>query len=279
VTVEDYLERIGLKERPTIDLAGLTAVHRGHMFNIPYENLDVQLGHPVSITVSNACDKIIRRRRGGWCYEMNGTLGWALDQLGFKVTRVAGAVMRALHGELALCNHLVLKIDLPEGCYLADVGFGEGSLNPVHLAPGDFSSNGFEFSLTQEENNWWRVHKHLAAGSRSFDFKLEPADDSCLAFRCAELQTLPDSIFVQNLICYRHHEGGYWNLLGRVLRHVESANPGEAQERLLEDENDLLATLKETFHLDLPEAERIWPKVLARHEAVMQEKSQAHGVA
>ena len=279
MTVDDYLKRIGIKERPTLDLAGLTAVHRGHMFNIPYENLDVQLGHPVSITVSNACEKIIVRRRGGWCYEMNGTLGWALDQLGFKVTRLAGAVMRALHDELALCNHLVLRIDLPEGSYLADVGFGEGSLDPVRLVPGDFSSNGFNYSLSQEENNWWRMHKFLAAGTRSFDFKLEPADDACLAFRCAELQTLSDSIFVQNLICYRHHEGGYWNLLGRVLRHVESGAADQVQERLLEDEKDLVATLKETFNLDLPEAASLWPKVAARHETVMREKSQSQGVA
>ncbi|MBS1998707.1 MAG: arylamine N-acetyltransferase [Cyanobacteria bacterium SZAS LIN-2] len=275
MTVDDYLDRIGIKGRPAVNLAGLTAVHRAHMMSIPYENLDVQLGHPVSISVEGACAKIVGRKRGGWCYEMNGSMGWALEQLGFKVTRLAGAVMREAHGELALCNHLVLRVDLPEGTYLGDVGFGEGSLDPVRLVPGEFSSNGFKFSLSQDEHHWWRLHKYLPSGARSFDFKLEPAEDSCLAFRCAELQSLPESIFVQNLICYRHHEGGYYNLLGRVLRHIRSADMTDVSERLLENEDDLVTTLKEIFFLDVPEARKIWPKVMARHEEVMQEKARA----
>ena len=81
-------------------------------------------------------EKIVTRRRGGWCYEMNGTLGWALGELGFRVTRGTGAVVRALKGEAAVGNHLVLRVDVPEGAYLADVGFGDGPRDPIRVVPG-----------------------------------------------------------------------------------------------------------------------------------------------
>lgn len=274
--IDDYLQRIGIRQRPQADLAGLIAVQRAHMTAIPYENLDVQLGRPVDTSPENAYDKIVRRRRGGWCYETNGLLGYALSELGFKTTRLAGAVMREVRGDLSIANHLVIRVDLEEGVYLADAGFGEGSLDPVRLALGDFQSNGFKFSVTKEDGDWWRVHKFLPASRRSFDFTMHPADESQFAARCTELQTDSESMFVQNLLCYRHFEGGYINLLGRVLRKVESTeniDRAEVDERLIEDANDLVSTLKESFCLDVPEAAGLWPKVAARHDVVIKEKA------
>ena len=50
--------------------------------------------------------------------------------------------------------------------------------------------------------------------------------------------------------------------------------PGaEVTERLIEDENDLVLTLKRDFALDVPEAASLWPKIMARHDLVMQEKA------
>jgi len=68
VELAAYLERIGYAGPARPDLATLRAVHRAHLQAIPYENLDVQLGRPVSIDPAAAYDKIVRRRRGGWCY-------------------------------------------------------------------------------------------------------------------------------------------------------------------------------------------------------------------
>ena len=97
--VEAYLDRIGLGERPPATLAGLTTLHRAHLRAIPYENLDVQLGRPLTLAQAPMLEKVIGRRRGGWCYEMNGTLGWALAELGFDVRRATGAVKRCQSSE------------------------------------------------------------------------------------------------------------------------------------------------------------------------------------
>ena len=110
-----YLDRIGFEGRPVPDRATLEAVQRLHLLAIPYENLDVQLGRPLTTSPAAAVDKLVTRRRGGWCYEMNGVLGWALAEIGFRVTRLTGAVMRSMAGDANIGNHLVLRVDLEDG--------------------------------------------------------------------------------------------------------------------------------------------------------------------
>ena len=261
-----YLDRIGVAEPVAPDLAGLRALHRAHLMAIPYENLDVQLGRPVTTEVAPIYDKIVGRHRGGWCYEMNGVFGWALRQAGFDVTRGAGGVMREAVGDFSVGNHLVLRVRLPEGDYLADVGFGDGPIEPIRIVPGDFTDGRFSFALSQPEPDWWRVHNHPHGGASSFDFRLRPADEGLLAEKCRYLQTASVSPFVQNLVCQRHTRSGITILRGRVLRNVTLQG---TDERLLANADELLAVLKDDFDLDVPEAATLWPKIVARHEAVL----------
>jgi N-hydroxyarylamine O-acetyltransferase len=123
VTLDAYFARIGFRGETRVDRETLFAIHRAHLLAIPYENLDVVLRKPVTRDPAAAFDKIVHRRRGGWCYEMNGLLAWALGQVGFRVTHMAGAVHRAAYGDATIGNHLVLRIDLDEP-YLCDAGFG-----------------------------------------------------------------------------------------------------------------------------------------------------------
>ncbi|HEY8698986.1 MAG TPA: arylamine N-acetyltransferase [Rhizomicrobium sp.] len=265
MNIEDYLARIGLEERPAPDLEGLRALHRAHLLAIPYENLDVQLGRPVTIERPPIFDKLVRRRRGGWCYEMNGLLGWSLGELGFRVARATGAVMREAADEVMAGNHLVLKVELDEGLYLADVGFGDGPIEPIRVAEGAFSDGRFDFALSKADGAWWRFHNHPAGGAKSFDFHLAPADESLFAEKCAFLQTSQASPFVQNLVCQRHTNDGLSILRGRVLK---SITPNGTTERLVENAGELIAVLGDVFALDVPEAATLWPKICARHEAL-----------
>jgi len=263
--VDAYLERIAYDGPVQADLATLTALHRAHLRAIPYENFDVQLGRPVTIERAPIFEKMVTRRRGGWCYEMNGLFGWALTELGFNVTRSAGAVMREVSGDNAIGNHLVLKIELEEGIYLGDVGFGDGPLDPIRVAPGPFTSHGFGFALSRAPHGWWRLHNHKWGGAPSFDFNLAPADESLLAKKCEWLQTAPDSVFVQNTVCQRHTTDGLAILRGRVLR---ALTPAGHADRLVTDAEDYVAVLDKVFGLRLPDAASLWPQICARHEAL-----------
>jgi N-hydroxyarylamine O-acetyltransferase len=260
-----YLDRIGVSGAVRPDLQGLRTLHRAHLTSIPYENLDVQLRRPVTTEIAQIYHKIVGRHRGGWCYEMNGLFGWALRELGFDVTRGAGGVMREMMGDFSVGNHLVLHLRLPEGDYLADVGFGDGPIEPFHIVPGEFTDGRFQFALSRADADWWRLHNHPAGGAKSFDFQLLPADETSLAEKCRFLQTSEASPFVQNLVCQRHTEDGIVILRGRVLRKV---TPQTTQERTLQDADDLLQTLGTEFDLDVPEAVTLWPKVVARHNAL-----------
>ena len=274
--IDAYLGRIGLTGRPPPTLEGLKALHRAHLAAIPYENFDVQLGRPVTIAVPAIYDKIVGRRRGGWCYEMNGLFGWALGELGFKVTRATGAVMRAVAGDAVIGNHLVLRVDLPEGVHLADVGFGDGPNEPFAVREGAFDSNGFPYAVERTGDGWWRLVNHPAGGAASFDFDPHPADETRLAAKCDELQTAEASVFVQNAVAFRPTPGAIDVLRGRVALRIR---PDGIDKRLIADADELIATLKDVFALDLPEAAGLWDKIAARHEQVMAEREAARAAA
>lgn len=269
-----YLARIGFTGTPRVDLGTLTRIQRGHMLTIPYENLDVQLGRTVGFDLDAQLDKLVVRRRGGWCYEMNGVLGWALGELGFRVTRLAGAVARAMLGDAQVGNHLVLRVDLEgqadpadDGAYLVDVGFGDCPLAPVPLRPHAFHHGFLDMRLEPIGGQWWRLHSHARGAAPSFDVNMDPALTARLAPMCTRLQMDPASPFVQNVVCMRHYPDRLLQLRGKVLTTLY-ANATERRE--LADADDLLQTLDVQFGIDEPAAAGLWPRIEARHQAVMQ---------
>jgi N-hydroxyarylamine O-acetyltransferase len=258
-----YLRRIEFAGRPRPDLDTLVALHRHHLFNIPYENLDVQLGRRLSLDPTAAFNKLIERRRGGWCYEMNGVFAAALREIGFSVTAMAGAVRREERGPESIGNHLVLRVELDRP-YLADVGFGDGLIDPIPLEPGEYAQAGRTFRLEARDDGWWRFHNHAQSAAPYFDFIPDQvADPATLAAACAHLQTSADSVFVQNMICQRHTLRGVTLLLGRVLHRA-----GETAVTILKSPEELVATLAVEFGIDAPRAGLLWPAICARHEVL-----------
>jgi len=263
VDLDAYLARIGYSGDLRPDFASLRALHRAHLLAVPYENLDVQLGRPMTTDSVAAFDKIVRRRRGGWCYEMNGAFGLALDAAGFRVTRLAGAVLREALGAANHASHLVLKVDLAAETWLADVGYGDGPIEPFQPGETPYVQRGFAFERERLEDGWWRMRNHRHA-PRSFDVRLEPADETELADRCVGLQTSPTSVFVQNAIVQRHTSDGLVLMRNRTLRRIW---PDRIEEQLIDSADQYMSLLAEIFGLELPEAATLWPRICAQHEA------------
>lgn len=262
-----YFDRIGYCGPTTPDFATLEALMRAHAASVPFENLDVQLGRPLTTDLPALYDKIVNRRRGGWCYEQNGLLGWALAELGFEVTRIAAGVMRHLLGDSVIGNHLTLivKLDRP---WLVDVGFGGTQAAPLPLAAGEHHHAPFTVSLS-EVDGYWRFAERFAANDPfSFDFHADPADEAQLAGRCQFLQTDPGSPFVQNLVVQLRQGERHYTLRGRVL--IERDAEGETR-HLVQDADEFVALLHDRFGLDVPGAETLWPAVVARHATLFPE--------
>ncbi len=260
--LQSYLDRIHVEGTPRPDLDTLKRVHRNHLLSITYENVDVLLRTPVDLDIDRIYAKIVRQGRGGWCYEMNGLLEWGLRQIGFDVMRLNAGVMRSVRGDDALGNHLVLLVQLDE-TWIADVGFGDGVIDPIPLREGDIEQRGFRYRLKQIDDGFWRFHNHETGGASSFDFRCEPADESLFQAKCDLLQTSEESPFVMNLICQRFVDDGYQIQLGRVSKHVTGKG---VETWLLNSADELVDRLRRDFDLDVPEVKSVWSRIVARHE-------------
>ena len=261
----DYFERIGWSGVTAPTLETLGALLRAHNHTVPFENLDVQFGKPLTTEVEDAYNKIVNGGRGGWCYEQNGLFGWALSQIGFDVQRIAASVMRAHRGATSHANHLTLLVGLPhdDARWLADVGFGGSMLQPIRLGEETHHHAPFTVGLRHLDDGCWQFWESLGDDEFSFDFEDTPADERAMSVRCHYLQTSPDSGFVQNLVCQLRRPDAHVVLRGRVFSIVTKEG---THKRVLDSGDELVATLRDEFKLAVPDVAKLWGKICERHE-------------
>ena len=171
-----YLDRIGYAGSRTPTAQTLCDLHRAHLFAVPFENLDIPLGREIICEEKAFLRKIVEKRRGGFCYEMNGAFAALLRALGFKVTLLSARVPREDGSDGPEFDHLALRVDL-EGPWLADVGFGESFLDPLRLETGTEQSQQVgKFRIAEQEKpflveridgrrTWKRQYSFYSSGS------------------------------------------------------------------------------------------------------------------
>ena len=167
-----YFSRIGYAlpvGRPDATLGTLRDVVAAHNRSIPFENLDPLMGVPVGdLSVEALTDKLVRRRRGGYCYEHNGLLGYVLEDLGFDVQRLGGRVVWMRHDDaLPAQTHQVLSVRLPDGAgpYLVDVGFGGQTLtSPIRLLAGPVQQTRHEPYRLLEHAEGFELQAEIGGG-------------------------------------------------------------------------------------------------------------------
>ncbi len=129
--LDAYLDRIGLSDRPPINDDGLETLHRAHAYAVPFENLSILLGDGVSVDDADIYDKIVRQRRGGYCFEVNNLFAQALRALGFQGITPVLARTHILEQPTGLTHRLTL-LEIAGRHWIADVGFGaEGPRAPI----------------------------------------------------------------------------------------------------------------------------------------------------
>ena len=250
MNVTAYLDRIGYGST-TLPLAEtLSALHRAHMFAVPFENLDIHLGRKIVCDEARFLHKIVDERRGGFCYELNGAFATLLRELGFQVTLLSARVPHADGSDGPEFDHLTLRVDLEEP-WLADVGFGEGFLEPLRLQPAvEQQQIGRIYRLTDVEG---ALHLEVKADDkwkREYSFTLQPRQLSDFGAMCHYHQTSADSHFTRSRICSMATADGRVTLTNDKL--IETRH-GIRQEQVLAGDQEWREILQERFGVALPE--------------------------
>ena len=140
VSAEQYLDRIGLERNGrSPDLAFLRELQVAHLVAVPFENLDVFRRSGVTTDLAWSLPKVVERRRGGWCFELNGAFGWLLRELGYTVDYVSCQVY-GTDGWGPPLDHCGLVVHLDGERWFVDVGFGDCCMVPVPIVGGEHAA-------------------------------------------------------------------------------------------------------------------------------------------
>lgn len=246
--VAGYLDRLGVGRALVPSARTLRRLHVAHLHRVPFENLSLHLDEPIELAVEPLIVKIVRRGRGGFCYELNGAFAGLLRAVGFDVAHLAARVV----SEDRLgppFDHMALRVGVPGDPrpWFADVGFGVSFLEPLRLeASVDQHDPRGTFRLDPAPHGDFDLHHD---GVWRYRLELRPRDLDEFAATCWYQQTSPASDFTTGPTCsLQLPDGGRVTLAGHRL--IRTGADGRRDEQVLADD-DVLAAYREHFGIRL----------------------------
>jgi N-hydroxyarylamine O-acetyltransferase len=246
MNIHAYLQRINYAGplAPTVET--LRLLQEAHLLAVPFENLSIHSGEPIVLEDNALFEKIVDRRRGGFCYELNGLFAALLRALGFEVAMLSAQVANAEGVFGPDFDHMVLMVTLDDR-WLVDVGFGDSFLEPLLLDErGEqvqggrayrIDREGAEFILRQRPSGetWKTQHR----------FTLKPYQYSDYVGMCRYHQTSPQSHFTRARICSRATPAGRVTLSD--MRFITTTADGHRREQLPANEEEYATMRREHF--------------------------------
>ncbi len=265
IDLDAYFERIGYGGPRAASLEVLRALCLAHAGAIPFENLDPLFGWPVRIDPESLERKLVRSRRGGYCFEQNNLFWRVLTALGFGVTPLAARVRWMLPEDAppTALSHMMLKVDADEGAFVCDVGFGgQSPTGPLRFEPGleqatphgtyRLMPHGSAFDLQMRLPERW---------STMYRFTLEPRVLADYEVSNWFTSTHPNSRFVNNLVASRVVGEARLNLFNREL--TTHRADGRTERAVLEGPAEVHQALTRDFGIDAsrPDLERVFSRL------------------
>ncbi|MBS1589816.1 MAG: arylamine N-acetyltransferase [Bacteroidetes bacterium] len=249
--VRQYLDRIHYVGSTKVCIETLSGLLRQHVFNIPFENVDIQKGIPIILQEDLLFDKIVHRKRGGYCYELNGLFSMLLNKLGFDISLVSGRVVKGkrIGDEF---DHLAILVRLGRQQWLVDVGFGDFALIPLSMnteAPQWDGRN--HYCITPHDTDYCVMKQKNTEQSARIEYLF--STKNCLLsdfFPANEFkQSSVESHFTQNLICSLPTQDGRISIINQHL----ISTVGEIKKESFIPIDDLPKLLSKYFNVHIDE--------------------------
>ncbi len=250
LNIDAYLQRIGYHGSYAPTAQSLRDLQLAHLLAVPFENLSIHIGEPIVLEDDALFEKVVERRRGGFCYELNGLFAALLRSLGFSVTMLSARVADAGGGFTPDFDHMTLVVSLDEN-WLVDVGFGDTFREPLLIEDPNkqtqfggayriVSDGEYTILLDRKQGDEWKAQ---------YRFNLQPYQYVDYAERCHYHQTSPASHFTQRRVCSRATPEGRLTL--SEMRFITTTLNGDRQERALSSEEEYGTLLCEHFGIIL----------------------------
>jgi N-hydroxyarylamine O-acetyltransferase len=247
VNTTAYLRRINYHGPLALNAETLRRLQLAHLLSVPFENLSIHWKEPIVLDDEALFEKIVTRRRGGFCYELNGLFAALLRDLGFDVVMLSAEVANA-EGEFGPdYDHMALLVRLDER-YLVDVGFGDSFREPLVLDERAEQQEGERAYRIDETGDRLTLLQRDEGGEwkAQYRFTLQPHAYADYAGMCRYHQTSPESHFTQRRVCSLATEEGRITLSERRLI---TTRGGKRDERELSGEEEYAKALREHFRI------------------------------
>ena len=245
--VQAYLDRIEYRGPLDPHFEMLRQLHLAHLLHVPFENLSIHSGETILLDDSALFDKIVTRRRGGFCYELNGLFRALLRELGFEVAMLSAQVAANQNEFSRDFDHMTLRVALNQERWLADVGFGDSFIEPLPLvADSEHQQRENQYRLISDNQERLILEQALKDGAwePQYRFSLQPYQYADYAEMCSYHQTSPDSHFTRQRICSRLTPRGRISLSD--MRFIVTENDVRT-ERVLKDKEEYNEVLRQQF--------------------------------
>lgn len=248
---QKYLERIGIGDGLPVPIPEtLRRLQRQHLLSVPFENLDIHWKRPIALDTDAFYRKVIDDRRGGFCYELNGLFNELLRELGYSTRLVSARVSTADGGFSREYDHLTIIVATDDGEYLADVGFGAFTAEPLRLALDEEQEDPTGIYIIRNHNDGYLVV--LKDDAPEYIFRPIARTLSEFAEMCEFHQTSSESHFTRGKVCSIMTQNGRKTLtdkafivtIGSEKREI-AVSSGEEFDKILEREFGIIGPANE----------------------------------
>jgi len=260
-SLDEYLAFLGYKGDKEPTMANLKQLHSLHLHKVVFENMSCIIGEDIQLDIDWLFDKIVKRGRGGFCFELNGLFHWLVTSMGYSVQMVSAAVVAPTPSGFSFpLDHMINVVSCPSGRgkVLCDVGFGKHTFTtPLPVQVGLHKTENGVFRVVSEADGEIVIQKLGPDGKWNNTCKVNMETERRLedfAEQCRYHQMDQTAYMAGNSLACRYLDGGeVRTLLGRSFRRYSSNNERVETADSKDDMTDpeVNQILKEEFGIQL----------------------------